>query len=66
MKDKSIDQMGILRRFEQVGSDENFNKLNRLIIEKDITRDDLILILSTLKLKDTFKLIWNEVILKWN
>lgn len=47
--------MSELRRFRLVNS-KNEKKLNVLIDKKNITRDDLILILSTLELREKYKI----------
>jgi len=40
----------IWRRFKIIGSSENEKKLNQLIEDKKLTRDDLTLILNTISL----------------
>lgn len=38
------------RRFIQIGTDEKMNRLSDLVESKGLSRDDLILILETIKL----------------
>lgn len=40
----------IWRRFKIIGSSENEKKLNQLVEDKKLTRDDLTLILNTISL----------------
>lgn len=40
----------IWRRFKMIGTAENEKKLNRLVEDKKLTRDDLTLILNTISL----------------
>ena len=45
----------IWRRFKIIGSSENEKKLNQLIEDKKLTRDDLTLILNTISLSEKIK-----------
>lgn len=42
----------IWRRFKIIGSSENEKKLDQLVEDKELTRDDLTLILSTISLNN--------------
>lgn len=42
----------IWRRFKIIGSSENEKKLNQLVEDKKLTRDDLTLILNTISLNN--------------
>ncbi len=46
-----LDEYGLYRVFKRRGNDEEMEKLNQLLNEKNITREDLILILKCLVLK---------------
>lgn len=45
----------ILRRFRYLGKEENFHKLEKFISKKNLSRADVIYLLSNLELRDEFK-----------
>ena len=47
------------RRFKPIGTSQNMKKLNQLLSEKDLTTEDLILILKSLKP------IWRNILLSF-